>query len=288
MRTLREVIAEAEEKKIAIGHFNISDSTQLWGIFNAAKNLNVPVIIGTSEGERDFIGAKEAAAIVHTIQKEFDYPIYINADHHYSLEKVKEAIDAGYDAVIFDGNKVLHEENLEITKNVVHYARSSGRDVLVEAELGNIGQSSKVLDSIPEGAEITEEMMTKPEELKAFVAHTGVDLIAPAVGNLHGMLKHGANPKLSINRIKELREAGGVPMVLHGGSGISDDDFKAGIEAGMSVVHINTEIRRAYKEGIEKHLKENPDDIAPYRYMKTGREMLEKVVEERLKLFSGM
>jgi len=159
MKTLREAINEAEEKKVAIGHFNISDSTQLWGIFNAAKSLNVPVIIGTSEGERDFIGARQAAVIVHSIQKDYDYPIYLNADHHFSLNKVKEAIDAGFDAIIFDGNKVSHEENIEITKACVHYARSCGRDVLVEAELGNIGESSKVLEEIPEGAEITEEML---------------------------------------------------------------------------------------------------------------------------------
>jgi len=288
MKTLREVIAEAEEKKIAIGHFNISDSTQLWGIFNAAKNLNVPVIIGTSEGERDFIGVREAAALVHTIQKEFDYPIFINADHHYSLEKVKEAIDAGYDAVIFDGKDVSHEENVEITKNAVLYARSSGRDVLVEAELGNIGHSSKMLDEIPEGLDITDDMMTKPDELKAFVAATGVDLIAPAVGELHGKLKHGKNPNLNIPLITELRNAGGVPMVLHGGSGISDEDFVSGIRAGFAAIHINTEIRKAYRDGIEKHLAENPDEIAPYRYMKTGREALEGVVTQRLKLFSNL
>lgn len=290
MKNLREVIKEAEDKKVAVGHFNISDSTQLWGIFNAARALNVPVVIGTSEGERDFIGARQAAALVKSIREEFDYQIFLNADHHYSFEKVKEAIDAGYDAVIFDGNKnkLSYEENVNVVKQCVEYARNSGRDVLVEAELGNIGMSSKVLDEIPEGAEITEEMMTKPDELKKFVEETGVDLIAPAVGNLHGMLKHGGNPNLSISRIKELREVGGVPMVLHGGSGISDEDFKAGIEAGMSTIHINTEIRRAYREGIEGHLKENPDEIAPYRYIKSGREALEAVVAERLKLFNNI
>ncbi len=288
MKTLRETIAEAEEKKVAIGHFNISGSHALWGIFDAARKLNLPVIIGTSEGERDFLGARQAVALVKSLREEFDYPIYINADHHYSFEKVKEAIDAGYDAVIFDGNKVSHEENVEIAKQCVEYARASGRDVLVEAELGNIGQSSKMLEGIPEGAEITTEMMTKPDELKKFVEETNVDLIAPAVGNLHGMLKHGANPNLNIERIKELREAGGVPMVLHGGSGISDDDFKSAIQAGISIVHINTEIRRAYRDGIEEVLRENPDEIAPYRFLKKGRDMLESVVSERLKLFNNL
>jgi fructose-bisphosphate aldolase class II len=288
MHSLRDVIADAEKNNVAVGHFNISDSTQLWGIFNAARELKLPVIIGTSEGERKFIGARQAAALVQSIREEFDYPIFLNADHHYSLEKVEEAIDAGYDAVIFDGNKVSHEENLEIAKAAVEYAKKSGRDVLVEAELGNIGQSSKMLDEIPEGAEITPEMMTQPDELHEFVKATGVDLIAPAVGNLHGMLKHGGNPHLNVERIAELREAGGVPMVLHGGSGISDEDFKAGIKAGMGVVHINTEIRRAYRDGISHTLIEKPDEIAPYRMFALGRDELQKVVTERLKLFNNL
>jgi fructose-bisphosphate aldolase class II len=286
MQSLREVIAEAEQKKVAIGHFNISNSEQLWGIFTAARKLNVPVIIGVSEGERDFIGVRQAASLVQSLREEFDYPIFINADHTYSFDRVKEAIDAGYDAVIFDGNKVAHEENIRITKQCVEYAHSSGRSVLVEAELGNIGESSKMLDDIPEGAAITEEMLTKSDDLAHFVKETGIDLVAPAVGNLHGMLKHGKNPNLNISRIRELREAGDIPMVLHGGSGISDEDFTAAIEAGIAIVHINTEIRKAYREALQKSLEENADEIAPYRYMKPAIEALSEVVEQRLKLFS--
>jgi fructose-bisphosphate aldolase, class II len=288
MKSLRDVIQEAESKKVAVGHFNVSDSTQLWGVFNAAKKLQVPVIIGTSEGERDFIGARQAVALVRSIQEEFDYPIFINADHHYSLESAKMAIEAGYDSVIFDGNKVSPEENIKITKALVEHARRSGRDVLIEAELGNIGQSSKLLDAIPEGAEITTEMMTKPEALKLFIEATGVDLIAPAVGNLHGKLKHGKNPNLNIKRIQELKKAGGIPMVLHGGSGIADPDFRAAIEAGMAVIHINTEIREAYRDGIRDSIQNNPDEIAPYRYLKLGRDQLERVVSARLRLFNNL
>lgn len=290
MKTLREVISEADEKKVAVGHFNISDTEQLWAIFNASRELNLPIIIGTSEGERDFIGVKQAVALVKSIRDEFDYPIFLNADHTYSFERVKEAIDAGYDSVIFDSNKnkLSYEENISVTKQCVEYARNSGRDVLVEAELGDIGMSSKVLDEIPEGAEVTEDMLTKPKVLKEFVEKTGVDLIAPAVGNLHGMLKHGKNPNINIERVKELREIGGVPMVLHGGSGISDEDFVKAIQSGISVVHINTEIRRAYREGIESSLQENKDEIAPYRFMKVGQENVQKVVSERLKLFNNI
>jgi len=288
MKTLRETLKEAEEKKVAVGHFNVSDSNQLWGIFQAAQKLELPVIIGTSEGERDFFGHRQFIAMVKSIREQYNYPIYTNADHTYSFERVKEAIDAGYDAVIYDGNKVSHDENITITKECVAYAKAQDRDVLVEAELGNIGMSSKLLDGIPEGAEITDEMLTIPKELEEFVDVTGVDLIAPAVGNLHGMLKGGSNPRLNIGLIKELRAAGGVPMVLHGGSGISDEDFKAAIEAGIACVHINTEIRVAYRDGIKSYLEENTDEISPYRYLKAGQERLEKVVENRLRLFNHL
>lgn len=286
MHKLRDVIKQAEEGKRAIGHFNVSDSEQLWAIFTAARKRGVPVIVGASEGERDFIGVRQLVALVRSLREEFDFPIFVNADHTYSFERVKEAIDAGFDAVIFDGNKVSHDENVAIAKRCVDYARSVNPDILVEAELGNIGMSSKLLDTVPEGAQITEEMMTRPDELKVFVAETGVDLIAPAVGNIHGMIKGGHQPKISPTRVAELRQSGGIPMVLHGGSGISDPEFIAAIESGISIIHINTEIRVAYRKGIEAGLASNAEEIAPYRFMLPGVEAVEKVVTDRLRLFS--
>ncbi|MFT5179989.1 MAG: fructose-bisphosphate aldolase class II [Candidatus Paceibacteria bacterium] len=287
MKTLREYIKEAEEKKVAIGHFNISNLEALHGIFNAAKKLDLPVIIGTSEGERNFVGVHEAVALVKVLREQHNYPIFLNADHTYSFEGVKEAIDAGYDAVIFDGVKLSPEENIETTKKCVDYARESGRDIIVEAELGNIGQSSKIVDEIPEGV-ATDEFMTNIEEAVNFVKETGVDLLAPAVGNMHGILKGKANPRIDTERIKAIREATGVPLVLHGGSGITDEDFKTSIKAGMSIVHINTEIRLALKDGIKLSLQNNPDEIAPYRLLKPAVEAVEKSVSDRLKLFNGI
>ncbi len=286
MKTLKEIIIEAEEKKVAIGHFNISNLETLRGIFNAARTLELPVIIGTSEGERKFVGVKQVVALVRSLREEHDYPIFLNADHTYSFDGVKEAVDAGYDAVIFDGTKLPIKENTKIMKQCVEYAKSVNPDILVEGEIGYIGSSSKLLDEVPEGVSIAEETLTKPEELKHFVKDTGVDLVAPAVGNLHGMLKSGRNPALDIKRIEELREAGGVPMVLHGGSGITDEDFVKAIKAGISIVHINTEIRIAYKKALQIALQENSDEIAPYKYMKEVAHAVEDVVEKRLKLFN--
>ena len=125
-----------------------------------------------------------------------------------------------------------------------------------------------------------------PHSSKDFVEKTGVDLLAPAVGNLHGMLKNASNPNLDIERIKAIRESAGVPLVLHGGSGITDEDFQKAIQAGISIVHINTAIRVAYREGLEETLEENPDEVAPYRFLKGGVEAMEEAVERYLKLFN--
>lgn len=283
---LKKIIKQVEEEKRAIGHFNISNIEGLWGIFNAARGLNLPIFIGVSEGERDFVGVKQAAALVKSLREEFNYPIFLNADHTYSFERIKEVVDAGYDSVIFDGAKLPLEENIEITKKCVDYAKSVNPDILVEGELGYIGSSSKMLEEVPEG--ISLENFTTAEEAKKFVEETGVDLFSPSVGNIHGMLKKSANPELNIERIREIKEAVGIPLVLHGGSGISDENFTEAIGAGISIVHVNTEIRRAYKEAVEKSFAEKPDEIAPYRLMKPAIEAIQKVVEQRLKLFSNI
>lgn len=286
METLRERISEAVDNGVVVGHFNISNIEGLWGIFRAAKGLGLPVIIGVSEGEREFIGIRQAVALVKSFREEYDYPVFLNADHCYSFDSVKETVDAGYDAVIFDGAKLLVEENIKITKQCVEYAKSVNPKIIVEGELGYIGESSKLLDEIPEG--VSAENLTTPEEAKNFVAKTGVDLFSPSVGNIHGMLKHAHNPKLNIERIKEIKKAINVPLVLHGGSGISDEDFTNAIKAGISVVHINTEIRLAYKNAVKLSLQENPDEIVPYKFMRPAVEAVQKVVEKRLKLFNNI
>lgn len=286
MKTLRQYIKEAGEKGIAIGHFNISNLEILRGIFNAAKKLDVPVIIGTADGERKYIGTKEAAALVKSYRDEYNYPIFLNADHTYTFEGVKECIDAGYDSVIFDGAGLPYEENVKVTKQCVDYARSVNPEIIVEAELGFIGVSSKVLDSLPEGVKITEEFLTKPGDAKKFIEDTGVDAIAPAVGNIHGMLKGGIDPALNIKRIAEIKKAINIPMVLHGASGNSKEDIQAAIKNGMSVVHVNTEIRVAFRKALEKEMVEKPNDVAPYKYMDETIPAVEKIVEEKLKIFN--
>jgi fructose-bisphosphate aldolase class II len=253
----------------------------LRGIFNAAKEKNLPIIIGVSEGERDFVGVKQAAALVKSLRDEHQYPIFLNADHTYSFERVKEAVDAGFDSVIFDGTKLSLEENIKITKQCVEYAHRKNPDILVEGELGYIGTSSKILDKVPEGV-----VKTSPEDAKKFVVATGVDLLAPAVGNIHGMLQGGIDPTLDIDLIKKISSAVGVPLVLHGASGNSAADIEVAIASGVSIVHINTEIRVAYRDAIRDFLRDNPNEVAPYKFLKPGVEAVQKVVTEKLDVFN--
>lgn len=286
MKTLIEYVLDAKAKKIAVGHFNISTLDGIWAVADAAQKLNLPVIIGISEGERDYVGVKQAVAIIKTIREERNQPIFLNADHTYSYERVVEAIDAGFDSVIFDGAKLSQEENIAITKKCVEYAKNSGKNVLVEAEMGYIGTSSKVLDAIPEGAAVGEENLTKIEDAFHFVNETQVNLFAPAVGNIHGVVR-GGDPALNIKRVAEISNALTIPLVLHGASGNTAAEIQAAIQNGISIVHVNTELRMAYRAGLAKSLTDNPDEVSPYKYLKPAKEAMQKVVEEKLAIFTN-
>lgn len=282
MKTLREAIREAADSGIALGHFNVSDSNQCNAIIAAAKAVGMPVVIGASEGERKFFGVKALAAVVAAARSE-GAQVYLNADHTYSIELVKEAIDAGYDAVIFDGSHLSMDENIAQTREAVAYAKQSGRDVLVEGEIGRIGTSSKLLDKAPDDIDT---VLTTADEAARFVRETGIDLLAPAVGTMHGRLKSGPMPRIDTKRIGEIREAADVPLVLHGGSGSTDEDFVGAVKAGIALVHINTDIRIAYRKGIEAALAKDADEIAPYRFLAQGVEGVKATTERYIRLFA--
>ena len=287
MKTLREYIHDAKERGVAIGHFNISNLEAFHAITNAAKKLGVPVIIGVSEGEREFTGVAEAAALVKVMREKYNQPVFLNADHTYAFEKIKEAIDAGFDMVITDNAKLDMAANIEATRKAVEYAKEvnarDGRDVLIEGELGYIGQYSKFLDAVPEGIQ-----MTSAEDAAKYSRETGIDLLAPAVGNIHGMVK-GGNPKLNIERIAEITAHSDAPLVLHGASGIGNDELAAAVKAGVVIVHYNTELRVAYRDAVKKSLLEsNPDEVAPYKFLASSVGAVEAVVTEKLKVMNGI
>ncbi len=279
---LNNYLKEAKENKYAIGHFNFATADVLRGIVEASRDAGAPaVMVGTSEGEAGFIGMKEAVALVDALRQEFDFPIFLNADHFKSFEKCKEAIDAGYDSIIIDGSKLPYEENVAVTKKVVDYAHSINPDISVEGELGYLRGSSEVQGKI----EISWEDYTKPEEAAKFVAETGVVRLAIVFGNIHGIVTEQTE-KLDIEHLKNIAVAiPDVYLVLHGASGLKDEDVIASIKAGIVNVHFNTELRVAYREGIDKALHAKPDEAAPYKYLAPAIDDVKAVVAKKIKLF---
>lgn len=296
MRSLRDIIGDAEENKFAIGHFNVSNLEQLKAVAEAARKLNVPVVIGVSEGEREYIGVRQIKDLIDGYNKEYGssgvFWLFLNADHTHSLNKVREAAAAGFDAVLFDGGKLPFQENIRQTKQALKIAKPGlkfwKKNILVEGELGYIGSASEVRKNIPEGAAIKPEDLTSPEEAAQFVKETGVDLLAPAVGNIHGMFRNAPDPALDIERIRAIKKAVKIPLVLHGASGNTDGDLLAAIDAGVSVIHISTELRAAWREGLEKDLKEKPGEVAPYKLTPDAIEKTEEIVERKLRLFNKL
>lgn len=284
MRPLRDVIAEYKTAGKALGHFNVSDGNQLRAIAMAAKEANLPVVVGLSEGERNFFPMTEARALVNFYNAQ-GIQLYLNADHTYSVEKTQQALADGVDSVVVDGAKLPFEENVHLLTTCVKYARATGKDVLVEGELGYIGSGSEVMQSLPEGAAITEEMMTKPDELRKFIELTGIDLIAPAVGNIHGIVSSG-QPKLSIARIAALNSASSVPLVLHGGSGSSEEEFTQAIQAGIAMIHINTDLRVLYRDSLRGALEGG--ETTPYKFLSPAFEKTKEYVARKIRLFANL
>ena len=282
--SLSEILMKAQKDNWAVGHFNISNLEQLRAIMEAAKKFNAPIMIGLSEGERKFVGLRQAVALVKAFKEGYGLAVFLNPDHSHSVESAKEAYDAGFDSVHIDLSKLPFSENIEGTKEVVDYVKSKNQEVSVEGELGYLRGESKVQK---EKITIKPEDLTKPEEAAEFAEKTGLDRFAGAYGNSHGISID--EPALDIERIRSVRRAlpENVAMVLHGGSGIPDDQIKEAIKAGISNIHVNTEIRTAYAEALRKFLAENPEETTPYKILASSVEAVKAKVEEKLKLFGS-
>lgn len=286
MNTLRGILERADKDKVAVGHFNIADLVTLNAVFEAARDLKVPVVVGASEGERKFMGVPQVAAVVRSLREAYDFPIFLNADHTHSLASAIEAAKAGFDWVVFDVSTLPFEENVRQTKEAVEALKTIKPDILVEGEIGDIGSGSEIHDAAPD----LKKGLTSPEEAKQFVEETRIDTLAPAVGNMHGLLKSmvtgDAKKHLDIDRIAAIKAATGAFMTLHGGSGTDDNDFRRAIEAGMTVVHINTEVRLAWRRGLDASLAKEPNEIVPYKILPPVVDAVKQVVTSRLKLFN--
>ncbi len=281
MKTLINYFEEYKEQSKAIGHFNFSTADQLKAIVEASAEREVPVMVATSEGEADFFGRFQAAALVKAYYYK-GYKVFLNADHHKSFETAKASIDFGYDTVLIDASKLAFEDNVALTKRVVEYAKSVNPEMMVEGELGYLRGSSEIQDKVT----ISKEDYTKPEQAREFVERTGIDRLAIVFGNIHGIVTE-QEERLDFDVLDQIARA--VPetyLVLHGASGLPDEDVRQAVKNGIVNVHINTELRVAYHDALVEQLKNHPTETTPYKLLLPSYQATKILIAKKLELLN--
>ena len=268
------VLKKAQKEKYAVGLFNTTDTDMLEAAISAAEELNSPIIIGTAEVLLPFGELKLIGPSIVDKAKRAKVPVVVHYDHGLTKERCIEALELGFSSVMFDGSAHDYETNIANTREVVKIAKSFG--ATVEGEIGHVGQAAS-------NDNLLTDMYTTKEEAKKYLEDTGVDALAIAIGSAHGVYK--SKPMLNIERLKEISSTVDVPLVLHGGSGLSDDDFKNVIANGMAKVNIFTDLclagNKGMKDGLEKGL-----DYLSIRNLKV--EYIKKAVMEKIKLFGSV
>ena len=279
--SLKSVLSKAQKNHFAIAQFNFSSFEQLKGILHGAEKMKSPIILGTSEGEVNFLGLRETIALAEISKTKYKVSAFLNLDHGKDLKLIKKAIDYGYSAVHFDGSRLPLEKNIKYAKDIVEYAHKKG--VLVEGEVGAIGtESSRIYNK---KFELKEKDLTNPEDACRFIKETKVDSLAISIGNFHGMKVTGVNPHLKLKLLEEIKnKTGNKFLVLHGGSGTSVQDIKKAIKLGIVKININTELRKAYTFSLRKELSKGKE-ITPYKYMLNPIKAVQQKVEEKIKIF---
>jgi len=293
--TLQEVLRNLKPNQ-AILHFNFATFEQFKAGVEAVLETGIPLIFGVSEGERDYV--REENAINWLAPYRSKLLIFLNADHTKNLDKAKKAIDLNYDAVLFDGSELSFEDNINKTKEIVEYRNKhrvvTNKEILIEGELGYLPGKSDLEREI----EVKEEYLTKPEEAEKFVQETKADLLAISVGNVHGMplsvyrvngpnqsaLSQHQSASLDFERIRQIKERVKIPLVLHGGSGLTNADFKQAIQAGISIIHLNTEFRKIWKDELIKEVN-SQKTVVPYKILEPVVKKLKERIIYYQKLF---
>ncbi|WP_102348217.1 class II fructose-1,6-bisphosphate aldolase [Bacillus sp. Marseille-P3661] len=279
--SMTEMLNKAKDGKYAVGQFNINNLEYTQAILQAAQEEKSPVILGVSEGAAKYMGGfKTVVAMVTALLEDYKItvPVAIHLDHGSSFEKCVEAIHAGFTSVMIDGSHFPLEENIALTKKVVEVAHTLG--VSVEAELGRIGGQED--DLIVDDAEAAYAI---PSECDQLVRETKVDCFAPALGSVHGPYK--GEPNLGFDRMKEVMELTGVPLVLHGGTGIPTKDIQKAISLGTAKINVNTENQITSAKTIRKILEEKPDLYDTRKFLGPARDTIKETVIGKMREFGS-
>ena len=271
---MKDMLENAKDGKYAVPQFNINNLEWTRFILEKCEELKTPVILGVSEGAMKYMGGfKTIKDMVCDLMEYLNItiPVALHLDHGSSFELCKDAIDLGFTSVMIDASKYELKENIEITKKVVEYAKK--KDVTVEAEIGHVG------------GDTVEVVYADVDESIIFSKETGIDFLAPALGSVHGIYK--GEPKLNFERMKEISDKTNLPLVLHGGSGIYDEQIKKAIECGICKINFNTELQIAWNNALrEKMIEDKSYD--PRKVIKMGEEALKECVKEKCILLDSI
>ncbi len=278
--TTKEMLKEAQKGRYAIGAFNANNMEIIQAIVEAAEEEKAPVILQASQGAIKYAGLESIVAMVKVMAEKVNIPVALHLDHGTDYYQNIKCLRAGFTSLMYDGSQLPFDENVEMTKKVVEMAHAC--KIPVEAELGQIG---KMGDSDEPGValERVKESMAVPEEAVKFAELTEIDFLAAAVGTIHGCRTPFA--KLDIPRIEKIRELTGVPLVLHGASGVNDEEIEKGIAAGICKINIDTRIRMVFTKKMKEIIEENPNQIDPRKILGPAKEAAKEIIRDRMRIF---
>ncbi|HSX01658.1 MAG TPA: class II fructose-bisphosphate aldolase [Candidatus Saccharimonas sp.] len=286
VQAARALYARAKAEKFALGAFNVDNQETLIAVARAAATQKSPVLVEVSHGEVEMMGLANIRCMVDNYRHEYGIDMFINLDHSPSVEAAKAGIEAGFEFIHIDYSQSKHDatdqEIIDATKEVVAYAKQTG--ALVESEPHYFGGSSNVHTEVINYDEVR-QTFTTPEGAKAFIEETGIDTFAVAIGNLHGL--YPVPKQLDLPLLEQIRAAVPGYLSLHGGSGTPEEQFRGAVERGISKININSELRKAFRTGLEEALKADPDEFAVIKLMPPVIEAVQAIVEQKMRVFGS-
>ena len=277
--TLKEVLKEANDLNMAVGAFNTHNLEMFPAIIKAAVKEKTPVIVQTSCGTANYIGHKNLVRICKSMADEYGAEVVLHLDHAKDYDEIRKAIDAGYSSVMFDGSSLPLKENILGTKRVVAYAKKYG--VSVEAELGTVGGTE---DGIAVAQD--EVRYTDPADAVEFVKQTGIDALAVAIGTNHGQYKSKTN--INFERLKEIKDVVDIPLVIHGGTGVKEEDVKKVIDLGIRKFNVGTELLVGWNRESKTCYDEHKENISNRENVVPCLNVIEEIVSRKIKLFKNI
>ena len=276
--TSRELLLDAQRKKYAVGAFNVENMEMVLAVVSAAEETRSPIIMQTTPGTLKFAGIDMYFANIKAAAERASVPVACHLDHGNTFEVAVQAFHAGYTSIMIDGSKLPFPENIALTKSVVDMCHAA--NIPVEAELGRVGGKEDSLDNTR-----TLNPFTNPEEAREFVARTGCDFLAVAIGTAHGVYK--GVPQVNFEVLGKIRELVSIPLVLHGTSGVPDDQVIRCVSMGMCKVNYATDLRIAYTEGVKEYMQANPEKFDPKKYGAVGIEKVKSYVVDRMRVIGS-